>query len=116
MAVYTMGPLMAPALGPLVGGYISETVGFRWLFISLTCFGALASLVGVPFLQETYHPILRARLAITSTGDKERANVLIEGANHGLSKRRFLWISLTRPIALMSKSFILNVLSLFMAV
>jgi MFS family permease len=115
MAVYTMGPLMGPVVGPIAGGFISDTIGFKWIFIIISCFGLLTLVVGVPFLDETYHPVLRARLAERVTGDKKRSQELIEGAHKGLSKTQFLWINLTRPIVLMGKSFILDILSLFMA-
>lgn len=32
MAVWTFGPLLGPAVGPIMGGYITEALGWRWVF------------------------------------------------------------------------------------
>lgn len=38
MAIWALGPLMGPVIGPVAGGYISESLGWRWVFwvISIT--------------------------------------------------------------------------------
>lgn len=37
MAVYNVGPLIGPALGPVAGGFIAESIGLRWIFIVIAC-------------------------------------------------------------------------------
>lgn len=32
MAVWAMGPLLGPCIGPVAGGYMVESVGWRWVF------------------------------------------------------------------------------------
>ena len=32
MAVYTFGQLLGPAVGPVMGGYVTEAIGWRWVF------------------------------------------------------------------------------------
>lgn len=32
MAIWALGPLMGPVIGPVAGGYISDAVGWRWVF------------------------------------------------------------------------------------
>lgn len=32
MAIWAMGPLMGPAIGPIAGGYLAQTLGWRWVF------------------------------------------------------------------------------------
>lgn len=32
MAVWAMGPLLGPVIGPVAGGFIAETIGWRWTF------------------------------------------------------------------------------------
>ncbi|KAJ9420111.1 major facilitator superfamily transporter [Fusarium oxysporum] len=32
MAVWAMGPLLGPCIGPLAGGYMVEAIGWRWVF------------------------------------------------------------------------------------
>ena len=32
MAIWALGPLMGPVIGPVAGGYLSQSVGWRWVF------------------------------------------------------------------------------------
>jgi multidrug resistance protein len=36
MAMYQIGPLLGPVIGPILGGFITEYVGWRWVFWVLT--------------------------------------------------------------------------------
>ena len=36
MAIWALGPLMGPVIGPVAGGYISESLGWRWVFWIIT--------------------------------------------------------------------------------
>jgi MFS family permease len=114
MAIYTMGPLIGPVIGPIAGGFIAETIGFKWVFIIISIIGGVASILGILLLRETYHPVLRARLVKQCVSDNQKAKELVDTTGNGLSKGEILWINMTRPIA-MCKSFILFILSLFMA-
>ena len=45
-AIFGMGVVLGPILAPTVGGYLSETYSWRWVFFMMVPFG-MASLVGV---------------------------------------------------------------------
>jgi MFS family permease len=32
MAIFSLGPLLGPIIGPIAGGYVSESLGWRWVF------------------------------------------------------------------------------------
>jgi multidrug resistance protein len=32
MAIWVMGPLMGPVIGPISGGYLAQSLGWRWVF------------------------------------------------------------------------------------
>lgn len=36
MAVWTFGPLLGPAIGPVAGGYLTQGKGWRWVFWVVT--------------------------------------------------------------------------------
>lgn len=38
MAVWAMGPLLGPCIGPLMGGYMIEDLGWRWVFWVIAIF------------------------------------------------------------------------------
>lgn len=41
-AVFSMGVVFGPIIGPTVGGYLAEELGWRWVFFLLVPFGMLA--------------------------------------------------------------------------
>ena len=48
--------LVAPALGPVVGGLLTETLGWRWIFFVNVPFGIAAMAFGLRFLREHREP------------------------------------------------------------
>jgi EmrB/QacA subfamily drug resistance transporter len=48
--------LVAPALGPVVGGLLTETLGWRWIFFVNVPFGIAALVFGLRFLREHREP------------------------------------------------------------
>ena len=149
MALYTFGPLLGmlqmmtiscilkpnnlvlgPAIGPVAGGFITERLGIKWVFIvlagSLTIFlphemltslnylviGGVASIVGIPFLKETYGPVIRLRRAMRSADPEAKHPYLIRSHE---SKLHVLWVNLARPMVILTRSLICFMLSLYMA-
>ncbi|KAG6336351.1 hypothetical protein ID866_2746 [Astraeus odoratus] len=111
MAFYSMGP----AVGPVMGGFITQSVGIQYVFYLITGLCGLASAVAVPLLKETYAPIIRQREA-RSPSDPEK--VLPSGlttAQIPESKLNYLWVNLTRPLFILTHSFVCFILSLYMA-
>ncbi|KAF5343463.1 hypothetical protein D9758_011862 [Tetrapyrgos nigripes] len=113
MAIYSLGPLIGPVIGPVAGGFIAETVGTKWVFIVIAALSGASLLVGVPFLRETYAPVIRRRRALAS-GDVEKATTL-RGPMGDMSRMQYLWINLSRPVILLFGSLICFLLSLYMA-
>ncbi|KAG5349464.1 hypothetical protein C0989_003627 [Termitomyces sp. Mn162] len=114
MAVYTLGPLIGPVVGPIAGGFISESMGIKWVFLIISILCGVASIVGIPFLRETYAPIIRVRKAKRS--DDPEALVRVQRVVNAHEKNlRFLWDNLSRPIVMLFRSFICFILSLYMA-
>ncbi|KAI0775982.1 multidrug resistance protein 4 [Trametes elegans] len=115
MAIYSLGPLLGPVIGPVAGGFIAESIGFRYIFVIIGALAFLSGVIGIPFLRETYHPVIRLRRAKKS-GDPEKAAKahphLI--AEHG-SKLHRLWVDMTRPFILLTRSIICFLLSAYMA-
>ena len=72
MAAFSAAPFIGPAIGPLVGGFLSDDLGWRWLYwIQLILSGTVWFLITFT-VPETYAPTLLARRAKklrASTGD-----------------------------------------------
>ena len=54
-AILVVPTLMAPALGPVLGGYLTDGLGWRWIFYVNVPFGILAFAFGVWRLKEYAH-------------------------------------------------------------
>lgn len=36
VAIFSLGPVLAPVLAPITGGYVTKVLGWRWIFYILT--------------------------------------------------------------------------------
>lgn len=63
VGIYSLAPLLGPALGPLVGAWIAEKTTWRWVFWSTSITAVLVQISGLFFLQETFPPTLLKRKA-----------------------------------------------------
>ncbi|THH12222.1 hypothetical protein EW145_g147 [Phellinidium pouzarii] len=115
MAIFTLGPLIGPAVGPVAGGFITETIGFKWIFIVIAIFAGIGSVFGILVLEETYAPVIRIRRAkkeIKSTGERTFEHDVLLGQHQDFA--HVMWVNMTRPFALLFGSFICFILSLYM--
>jgi DHA2 family multidrug resistance protein len=60
-SVFGMGVVVAPALGPILGGYLTETYNWRWAFFIIVPLGA-AALAGVWAYVHDNRPAAKTRL------------------------------------------------------
>ncbi|OCH93097.1 multidrug resistance protein 4 [Obba rivulosa] len=115
MAVYSLGPLIGPVVGPIAGGFVAQSIGFKYVFIIIVGLSSVAAIIGIPFLRETYHPVIRLRRARLAADPEKAAEAhphLIQ--EHG-SKIHRLWTDLSRPFILLTRSFVCFLLSAYMA-
>jgi multidrug resistance protein len=113
MALYSLMPLLGPAIGPIAGGFIAEYSDWRWVFYA-TCIAAIfIQCLGFFLLQETYAAeILRSKKAklIKQTGNKE-LHTEFETPNRKLSKH--LSAAFERPFRLLFTQPIVQILALY---
>jgi MFS family permease len=109
--VYTQGP----AIGPIMGGFIAESVGVLYVFYVIAAISGVAAIIGIPLMRETYAPVIRLRLNDMAL-DPEKIAVgrPVLTAPH-MDKWAYLWVNLKRPAILLARSFICFILSLYMA-
>lgn len=116
-SVFAGAPFLGPAIGPVIGGFLGEAGGWRWLTGFLAAFSGLCWILGALLVPETYSPVLlRKRAAALSkkTGkiyesklDIERGKVTIGDA---------FKTALSRPWILLFKEPIVLILSIYMAI
>uniref|UniRef100_A0A093VYU8 Putative transporter n=1 Tax=Talaromyces marneffei PM1 TaxID=1077442 RepID=A0A093VYU8_TALMA len=114
-AVYSMAPLLGPALGPIFGGFIAEKTTWRWVFYATSIAIVVLQIAGLFVLRETYPPHIlkkRAKRIREETGDASYQTAE-ERQNKTLAQG--LRTSLTRPFRLLFTQPIIQVLALYMA-
>ncbi|KAF2759940.1 MFS multidrug transporter [Pseudovirgaria hyperparasitica] len=116
MAAFSAAPFIGPAIGPLVGGYLSDAKGWRWLYwIQLILSGVVWCLITFT-VPETYAPALlkkRAAKLRKETGDEKHVT------EQDIDKRPIgarLKIFLLRPFQLLFQELIVFLISLYMSV
>jgi multidrug resistance protein len=116
MAAFSAAPFIGPAIGPLVGGYLSQAAGWRWLYWIQLIFAGTCWIFITLTVPETYTPIILSRRAKTlrlSTGS-EKYTTEKELDPRPLSAQ--LRIFLFRPLQLLFLEPIVFFLSLYMSV
>ncbi|KAJ5351251.1 hypothetical protein N7452_000225 [Penicillium brevicompactum] len=115
IAIYSLAPLLGPALGPIAGGFIAENTTWRWVFYSTSIVDGLIQLMGLFFLRESYGPkILRDR-AIRLRKESGDESYQTEAERQKKSLPEILRVALIRPFRLLLTQPIVQVLALFMA-
>jgi multidrug resistance protein len=115
ISIYSLAPLLGPALGPIAGGFITENTTWRWVFYATTIADGLIQISGLFFLQETYPPVLlqrRKHRLIKETGNNE-LHTDWDDPNRTLIQT--VKTALGRPFKLLGTQIIIQVLTLYMA-
>lgn len=115
IAIYSLAPLLGPALGPIAGGFIAENTTWRWVFYATSIADGLIQLMGLFFLRETYAPVLlklRAKRLRKESGDESYQT------EAELQKKTLLQIlrtALIRPFRLLLTQPIVQCIACYMA-
>ncbi|UKZ85520.1 uncharacterized protein TrAFT101_001375 [Trichoderma asperellum] len=114
MSIYSLMPLLGPALGPIAGGWVTDRTTWRWVFYSTTIACGVIQAAGVFFLQETYAPVLLQRKKMALIKETGNTNLVTEYDNPDRTVFQTLTIALTRPFRLLATQPIVQVMSLYM--
>ncbi|KAK7421604.1 hypothetical protein QQX98_002071 [Neonectria punicea] len=116
MAVWAMGPLLGPCIGPVAGGFMIQSVGWRWVFWVIAIAAGLMSVVCYFVVTETFHPTLI--LAKVNRMKKETNNPdlysVLEVAN--LTPKAKFEHAIIRPMKLLLTHLPVFIISLYIAV
>lgn len=101
---------LAPALGPIVGGFIVEQISWRWVFYINLPFGILALIFGLIYLNEHIEPdagrIDLSGLLLSAPGFAMVMYALSQGSARGWSSPEILVIGLTGLVLLVVLVFV----------
>ena len=86
----------SPAIGPLLGAAVTQTVGWRWTSWLILFFTIVLIIIPAPFYWESYKPIILRRRA--KKNGKPIPPSPLEDTTWGKALRTYVSKTLTRPI------------------
>lgn len=110
LAFFTVASYCGPVLAPIIGGFLTQHVTWRWNFWVVLIVSSSIYLLAVTFLPETYPP----KLLQQKTKRNHHSSSEAEGQCREPLRKRFA-VSLTRPWIMLFTEPILIALSLYMA-
>lgn len=115
MSAFAIGPLLGPIIGPVAGGYLSDALGWRWVFWLLSIISGTVILLFFAFARETYAPVLLQRKV--NTLRKQTGNVNLRSKlDSGLQPRDLFKRSILRPCKMLLFSPICMIASIYVAI
>ncbi|KAK7416001.1 hypothetical protein QQZ08_012154 [Neonectria magnoliae] len=116
-SIFAMAPFMGPAIGPIVGGFLSEAKGWRWLHGVMAIFTGVVWIIVVLTVPETYAPVLLRRRAKALSQHTGRTYIskLDAGRTPPTITHQFK-TALIRPWVLLFKEPIVLLTSIYIAV
>ncbi|KAI6093654.1 MFS general substrate transporter [Hypoxylon rubiginosum] len=114
MSMYSLAPLLGPAIGPIAGAFITENTTWRWAFYATCIADAAIQVAGLFFLQETYATVLlaRKRAALVKETGNTALRTPFDDSSSGLWAK--LSVALTRPFRLLATQVIVQCIALYM--
>jgi multidrug resistance protein len=117
LSIFAAAPFLGPVIGPIVGGFSSQSLGFRWLEGIMACFTGFLWILGTFTIPETYAPVLLKRRAEALSKRTGKTYVsLIEHRQGKPSPAAAFKKALTRPWALLFLEPIVLLISIYMAI
>ena len=116
MAAFSAAPFAGPAIGPLVGGFLSDAVGWRWLYWIQLILSGLAWLLITFTVPETSAPTLLSRRAAKLRKETDDGRFTTEKELDQRPITEQLKIFLIRPLQLLTREPIVICLALYMSV
>ncbi|KAK0701580.1 major facilitator superfamily domain-containing protein [Lasiosphaeria miniovina] len=105
--LFILTPFLGPGLAPAIGSFVTNRKGWRWTQYTMLFFVAFTMLITIAFGRETYHPVLKRRLAKKLGQPVEPSPPLAKRA------RQFLTTALIRPIHMLFTEPIVGLVCLY---
>jgi MFS family permease len=102
-------------LGPVIGGFLAASKGWRWTFWLLAILGGSFGIAAFVIMSETHPKVLLERKTASLRADPRNHHLRSKLAGKPLSPRQVLFQVLIRPTVLLFRSPILFVISLYVA-
>lgn len=115
MALWSMGPLLGPVVGPVAAGFLVDAKGWRWVFWVLSIAAGVFSLGFLIFGKETYHPTILEAKAARLRKETGNPNLRSKMA-HDIPPKEVFMRAIVRPMKMLIFSPIVALMSIYVAV
>lgn len=112
-AIYSLMPFLSPAVAPIMGGYMTQYISWRWVFWTTSIFDAVVQIACVILLRETHHPTVLAnkvKVLKKATGNQD-LHTKWQGPEHTVKKK--IMKSCVRPWIMLTTQPALQAMALF---
>ncbi|KAG8166042.1 hypothetical protein KVR01_004594 [Diaporthe batatas] len=118
-AVFSGAPFLGPVLGPIAGGFLSQSSGWKGVGVLIAGLTGALWMLYYFLVPETYAPVLLRLRAVLLTKTDPRGKVFqsrMDKAKGVKSTAELLRTSMVRPFLLLFSETIVSIMSLYMAI
>ncbi|KIV96502.1 hypothetical protein, variant 1 [Exophiala mesophila] len=115
MSIYSLAPLLGPAVGPIAGGFIAMNTTWRWCFWATSIVDTGIQCLGYFYLRETYAPKILSMKAKRLRKETGNPDLRTEWEIPGRTLTTILATNLIRPFRLLGTQIIIQVIAIYMA-
>ncbi|KAL5360424.1 MFS general substrate transporter [Aspergillus floccosus] len=116
MSLTSLIPILGTAVGPIVGGYITQYLNWRWTFWLMAIVSATLAFIMAAVLKESYVPVIRRKALRKMNSDQE---VVRSGQKYlqgwSMATVKALVLLAVRPFVILSQSRIAVLMGLYLA-
>ncbi|KGO52911.1 Major facilitator superfamily domain, general substrate transporter [Penicillium expansum] len=117
MSLTSMIPILGSAVGPIIGGYVTQYLSWRWTFWLMAIATSCLSLLMVAVLKESYVPLIQRRALRKSgsgLGSVSSPSKYLTGWN--LTTFKSISLLTVRPFVILSSSRIAVLMALYLSI
>ena len=118
LAVYTIMPLLAPAVGPIVGAFVSQYASWRWILHTCSVYTAVTLVFGLIFIEESFVPVLVRRERDARLNNDKKVELIATRSkqdNFLLILSRLVRNEISRPFIMLGTQPIIQFLAVYMS-
>ena len=118
LATYTIVPLLAPAVGPIVGAFVSQYASWRWILHTCSIYTLVTLVLGLIFIEESFAPVLLRRERDAHPESSSKAELTVpqnKQQSFLLTLARLARNDISRPFIMLGTQPIIQFLAVYMS-
>jgi multidrug resistance protein len=113
MMLFSLAPFLGPLIGPLLGAFITDGLGFKWVFRIMMIWSVSLFILSLLAIPETYGPILLVNKAKRIRHTSRNPNFYAPMERMQQNTLVMLLSGFTRPMKLLILDPVISILSLY---